>query len=318
MSNRTRVRAATWCKRLVLLQSLLIAACAPDYTHVRDWAGTASFAADYPAVALGRAPEPDPILRPAPAALPANAGQNQPAEAPNSAGIVAMQEALATYLTSLSTLAADGVLPYPEDPFVELAARAGQASEPGGRAVAELGALLRRSTRINARAPQMRATIAAADEAVQTLVTALSDAIVQTEPMATQARLDLAATYAQMEREAREPGTRQSIRHWAALFDREFAAQAAVRMQYRLVLTRIAEGHTLLKARAGHMTQEETARLIRAQADRLQRASAMLPRAPLSMPQREGIGSSPGRSEEAGGGRVPAEKRDPGRAEAGE
>lgn len=317
MSDRTRVPAAMWCRRLALLQGLLLAACAPDYTPVRDWAGVASRAADYPGVALGRHVDADRTAPPIQAAVPTNPDQNAADEAPNAIGIVAMQAALATYLAALSTLAADGVLPYPEDPFVELATHARQASEPGGQAVAELGALLRRSTRGNARAPQMRATIAAADGTVQALVNALSETVARPEPMETRSRSDLAAYYARLEREARDPAARQSARDWAALYDREFAARAAMRTQYVLVLTRIAEGHALLKARSRHMTQEETARMIRAQADLLLRAAAPLPRAPAIPLLLRDQGSEGGRSAQTATGRILANKREALASEAG-
>lgn len=133
--------------RLALgLLAVLLAGCsAPDYTPVRDWARTASLAVDHPA------------------------GLPPPARD----GVVAMQQALATWLAALGRMADDGVLPYPEDPFTDLAPRARQADAAGGEAVAALGALLRRATRQNWRAPQMRDAIAEADPHVQALTAAL-------------------------------------------------------------------------------------------------------------------------------------------------
>jgi hypothetical protein len=132
-------------KRLApgLLAALLFGCSAPDYTPVRDWARTASLAADHPA---------------------AETAQD---------GAAAMRQALATWLAALGRMADDGVLPYPEDPFAELAPRARQADAAGGEAVAALGALLRRATRQNWRAPQVRGAIAEADPHVQALVGAL-------------------------------------------------------------------------------------------------------------------------------------------------
>lgn len=102
-----------------------------------------------------------------------------------------------------------------------------------------------------------------------------------------------------LEREARDPAALQSVRDWAALYDREFASRAAERTQYGLVLTRIGEGHALLRARASHMAQEETVRQIRAQKDSLRRASVALPRAPVAVRQRLGDGADAGRSGES-------------------
>ena len=63
--------------------------------------------------------------------------------------VEAMREALATYLAALGRMADDGVLPYPENPFVELAPQAGRAGTGGEQPVAALGAVLRRATRQN-------------------------------------------------------------------------------------------------------------------------------------------------------------------------
>jgi hypothetical protein len=88
-----------------------------------------------------------------------------------------MQEALATYLAALGRLADDGVLPYLEDPFVDLAARARTGDPSGGEAVAAIGRMLRHASRDNWQAPAMRDAIRAFDPAVQALVTALAGAL---------------------------------------------------------------------------------------------------------------------------------------------
>lgn len=295
MSHRTRVRAVTWCKRLAVLQVLLVTGCsAPDYTPVREWAATASLVADYPAIAVGGVAEPVRVVPPSPSFVPMGSDQNVTSAARAADGILAMQEALVTYLAALATLASDGVLPYRDDPFVQLAVRAAQTGETGCTTVTALGSLLRRSSISNARAPATRDTIVAADGFVQTLITAISDAIAATMPMEARARMDVAGYYSRVESQAREPAARQAVRDSAVLYDREFAARAAARIQYGFVLTRIAEGHALLKARVRTMTQEDTARLIRGQVDRLQRASGLLPRAPAARHQ-TGVGLNPGR-----------------------
>lgn len=104
-------------RHLVPAAFLALVACdAPDYTPVRDWASTASFAVDDRRMA--GSPQSD-------------------------AAILAMQQAMSIYLLAIATLASDGVLPYRDDPFVELAATARAGSERGGQAVAALGTLLR-------------------------------------------------------------------------------------------------------------------------------------------------------------------------------
>lgn len=207
------------CRALAVGLLALLGACnAPDYTPVRDWARSASIAADYPAAA------------------------------PADDGLLAMQEALVAWLSALGVMADDGVLPYPEDPFVELARRAAAADPRGGAAVAALGRTLRHATRNNLRAPALRDTIRASDAAVQALVAALSEAVGRSE----------AVVVAPPASGATPP-----------------AATAAAR--YRALLAEVAAGHALLKEKAGSIAGEETVQRIRAAEDQLRRAARRLP-----------------------------------------
>jgi hypothetical protein len=274
--------------------ALLGGACSPpDYTSVRDWARTASLAADYPSVS---APWVGVAVAPAPA--PATTGADVPIPAPAAPGpapdgVLAMQEALSVYLSAIGTLASDGVLPFREDPFARLAPRAAAADEAGGRAVAALGAFLRKASHTNMQAPEMRDAVVAADPTVQVLVTALSAAVARSSPWEAEDRAAAVALYARLEREARDPAARQAARDLAALRDREFAARAAARARYGLVLARIAEGHALLKARARRITQEEAIRQVRAAEDSLRRAAALLPRGTIADPAPAGCQADP-------------------------
>lgn len=247
----------------IFLLALVAGCSAPDYSAVRNWADTASFAAEYP-----------------PAANDASL-----AEARHAAGrsvvsdsVLSMQQALSIYLSSLGTIAADGVLPYREDPFVELAQRAAPGSEAGAAAIRTLGGLLRRATVRNSRAPQLRETIAATDEPLQSVVGALRASVAGLATMEAEERRAVAAEYDALLLDARGAPAQRALRDLAALRDRELALRAAARANYLLVLARIAEGHALLKASARHITQEETIRQIRAAEDQLRRVSAALPR----------------------------------------
>lgn len=207
-------------RRAWLALLLLPAACsAPDYTPVRDWARTASLAADFP---TGRLPPP--------------------ASADVRDGGLAMRDALATYLTALGRLADDGVLPYPEDPFVELAPQAGRAGTGGEQPVAALGAFLRLATRQNWQAPRLREAIAVNDPSVQALVQSLTAAIARNA----------------------EPDEPPAI--------------ATARAQYAGIITRIGADHALLAAHASDITDEEVVELIRAAEDRMRRSVLALPR----------------------------------------
>ncbi|MBV1798890.1 hypothetical protein [Siccirubricoccus sp. G192] len=248
-----------------MLVVLAVTACTrPDYTSVRDWASTANLAVGYPVATE-------------PCQLPSGYVAAPRPPDPRGDGVRAMQEALATYLSALSTLAADGVLPYREDPFAELASQAAGANQAGAQAVTGLGALLRKATIDNAQAPQLAGTIKQADGNLQALVAALVAAVPETDAGLTEDRRTMAATYAALEQEARDPAARQAARDVAALRDREFAARVAARHTYLSILAQVAVGHVLLKERASHLSQEETARQVRTARDRLLRAAAPLP-----------------------------------------
>ena len=219
--------------------SLLAACNAPDYTPVRDWARTASLAADDPVLGATRPPtEPD--------------------------GVLAMQEALATYLAALARMADDGVLPYMENPFVELATRAASADPAGGEAVSSIGTTLRRATRSNWRAPHLRDAIVIFDPSVQRLVSALAEGAVRLGPSAPPAA------------DARPPAAGRAVSEHPSILQ--------ARADYADVVRRIGEGHALLKERAAHITRGAAVQAILAQQDQLRRAMQALPRPVVTVP----------------------------------
>lgn len=244
---------------LVSLPFAALIGCAPpDYTPVRNWANVAGNAAFYPEL----------VTRPGVAL----------AVSPAADAINAMQQALATYLQALDTLAADGLLMSREDPLAAYAPRVAAMNPKGAEAVTELGGLLRERGRSLARAPQLRATIREADAPVQALIAAMQEAIATLEPQAAATAEQARARYQRLLREARDEPSRQILRDLAGLHEAAFANRAAAIRNYQMVLADIAKGHALLKERAAHLTQEETARQIRAAEAELRRAGARLPR----------------------------------------
>jgi hypothetical protein len=265
------------CRGLALGLLALMGACsAPDYTPVRDWARSASIAADYPAAA------------------------------PADDGVAAMQEALVVWLSALGVMADDGVLPYPEDPFLTVAPRAAAADARGGEAVAALGRTLRHATRNNLQAPALRDTIRGADPAVQALVAALSDALgrraalAEVGGVAPTARAERngaptaraernGAPTARVERngaptaraERNGAPTARAERNGAptarAERDGVQTAAATAAERYRALLAQVAAGHAMLKDKAGEITGAETVQRIRAAEDQLRRAARALP-----------------------------------------
>jgi hypothetical protein len=266
---------------LVAGLALLAAACnAPDYTPVRDWARSASLAADYPAAAL------------------------------DAEGALAMQQALVTWLSALGRMADDGVLPYPEDPFLALAPRAAAADPAAGEAVAALGRTLRHATRNNLRAPALRDTIRGNDAQVQALVVALSAAVARAEagapaPPAAMVPAPPAATVPAPPAAmvpappaalvpappatmvpAPPAATRARGRRGALAAAREPAAPGAdtAASRYLALLAQVGQGHALLAAEVGRITREETVARIRAAEDQLRRAARTLPLPSLPLP----------------------------------
>lgn len=248
-----------------LLASLcLLGACsAPDYSPMRDWAGTASRTADYPALV---------------ATCHVRLGAGAVQQADWLAGTRAMQTAMSLYLSSLGTLAADGVLTHREDPLVAEAAQATVLHDAAGEAIAGLGAVLRRATRRNARAPQLGETIAEADPNLQALIAALASSIGTITSTAISERAAVAARLADEAARSRHPVTRRLMLDMASIQDRDFALRELGRARYIAALTGIAEGHTLLVARLGHLSQEATAREVRRAEDQLRRIADQLPR----------------------------------------
>lgn len=208
---------------------LTLSACsAPDYSPVREWSATAGLA-----VNLGRE-----SLRPVRAACP---------PAPAGAGLEAMQEALAIYLSAIGVLADDGVLPHRENPFAELEGRAAQLDAQGAMAVASLGALLRHATRANAQAPQLRGFITRADPVVQAMVLALARAVRAQAPAG------------------------------------EVPDEGSARAQYARLIERVGSAHSMLRAGADDITRDEVVQRIRAAEAQLRLGVAALPRPILSL-----------------------------------
>lgn len=228
--------------RLVWLMLALLGCSAPDYTPVRDWSAAAGLAVDQPG------------------------GEEDAAQA--------IQEVLAVYFAALGTLATDGVLPHREDPFAALAPRAGRVDAAAGQNIASLGTLLRRASRGNYQAPELRNTITAADPLVQAIMAALLPMVARPAGPEAAARAERAATYATLAQAAPDLATRQSILEWAALRDREAALQAQARADRGALIAQVAADHAMLRARAPRINGEEAVQDIRAAEDRLRRANA--------------------------------------------
>jgi hypothetical protein len=247
----------SWC----FLPALLLAGCSPPaYGAVRDWAGSAASATAWQA----------PRTRPAPAEAPF---------AERTEAISAMQAALDAWFTAPSAIAADGLVRQPEDPLAADAAKAAAVDAEAGHAVGAIGGLLVTATKAIWRAPQTAGAIRAADPAVRVLLHSLANLVGAMEDADTADRAAIAALYAPLEAETRDPAARQAIRDWRTQRQAELEARISGRSAYKHVLARIGEGQALLLDRASHLSQAETARRLRSAEETLRRAAALLPRA---------------------------------------
>jgi hypothetical protein len=197
----------------------LLAGCAlPPNTALRDWSRTAS------------------VLVSAPAAAHAVIDDD---------GSRAMQASLSIYLYALGVVAAEGILTFREDAYVSLPPRAATTDPTAGRAVAELGAVLRAAHQANPE-PNARAYSAGKATFVEDL---------RLRPMIREA----------------DPAVQVLVS--------TLAADAPPEGAYRTVLAHIGAGHALLALRARSLVkldQRETEREIREAEDDLLRAAARL------------------------------------------
>jgi hypothetical protein len=209
----------------------LLAACAPDYSAVRDWSVQAREAVLPPASlrpAIGLAVAPPP-----PAEVTAEGREG---------AVRALQEAAAAWLGALAYMADDGLPRGRTNPFGPLAARVMPLDAEGAAAVDALGETLAYGVRRNWRAPQLRVAVERGDAPFQGVIAALKR---QTEAL-----------------------------------DGEAAGRGAARQDEtgpaarRAALALVGEGHTMLEARRGRLSDGETARMLRLQESELRRLMA--------------------------------------------
>lgn len=209
----------------------LLAACAPDYSAVREWSVQAREtllppASLRPAIGLAIAPPP-------PAEVTAEGREG---------AVRALQEAAAAWLGALAYIADDGLPRGRTNPFGPLAARVMPFDAEGAAAVDALGETLADGVRRNWRAPQLRVAVERGDAPFQAVIAAL--------------------------------------RRQTEVLDGEAAGQGATvqddhgPVARRAAMALVGEGHALLEARRGRLSDGETARMLRLQESELRRLMA--------------------------------------------
>jgi hypothetical protein len=154
-----------------LLGLLLPAACAPDYSAVRDWSAT------------GR----EAVLPPVPARPLATPAAGAPRPAPITAtgrqgAIQAAREAAAAWLGLLAWVADDGLPPSRVNLLEPHAAALRPFDAEGAEAVLQLGEAMAFGARRNWRAPQLRVAVARGDAPFRGVLAVLGRLLPQDAP----------------------------------------------------------------------------------------------------------------------------------------
>jgi hypothetical protein len=254
-------RSDTQMPRFRLTMALLLlgalTACSPDYSAIRDWSARAR------EIVL---PSPDPGA-PAPPAAPA------PAEPDRRDALLALRDAAGAWLGALALFADDGFLRERDNPLLPLAARARPFDPEGAAAIADLGEAMAFAARRNWRAPQLAYAVDRGNASFQSLLAALE------RQRAALAAAPLALPEPAAPGRRPTPPARAPLDAWHAEREAERAREAARRdMAGQAAVARIAEGHALLHERRRHLSQAETARLIRAQESELNRLAPLVQR----------------------------------------
>lgn len=234
----------------------LLAACAPDYSAVRDWSVQARETLLPPA-----------SLRPATGLAVAPPPPVEVTEVGREGAVRALQEAAAAWLGALAYIADDGLPRGRTNPFGQLAARVVPFDAEGAAAVDELGETLAYGVRRNWRAPQLRIAVERGDAPFQGVIAALRR---QTEALDAEAagRLDGEAV-GRLDGEAVGQLDGEAVGRAATVYDENGPAAR------RAALALIGDGHALLEARRGRLAAGETARALRLQASELRRLACV-------------------------------------------
>jgi hypothetical protein len=259
-----------WSKTWLLL-ALPLAACAPDYSAVRDWSRTAAIVAEYPGVPAAAAAQPARIaaLGTTPAADPARAARVE--------ALRASQEAARTWLALLAFMADDGLLTQRGNPMGNLAARIEPADAEGAAAVRALGDHMARAAFARYRAPQLSYAVDESRDAMRGTLAAMTRLVQALEGDGAAEQAALAARFDSLAASLRDPSARALLAETRATREADLARRATLTATYLETLKRLQEGHEVLVSRVNYLSQSDTARLVRAQEAALRRAAAALP-----------------------------------------
>lgn len=240
-----------------------VAACT-DLGAVRDFAQVSAETGSYRAIVDSWEAHPTRMARYRPQSAALFAAQRAEREAQRD-GLLALQEALTTYMASLGRLAADEAVTFRTATLAQAATKAGVFGANATGAVTALSDLLLRAGASAWRQREVAQVIGAANAPLQEIVAAARTFV--REGVAAQDEAERAAIaffYGSLERGSGDRAARQAVREWRELRDREVSQQAAAREAYLKALEAIGRGHQVLHDHRDRLSVEETTRQVRA------------------------------------------------------
>ena len=239
-------------RALLILLVVQLAACAPDYTAVRDWASQARDA--MLPIEATRAPRPP--VAPVPAAPVTQGGQ--------AGAVLALQEGAAAWLGMLAFLADDGWPTQRENPLTDLVARVQPYDAEGAAGLHELGELMAYAARRDTRAPWLSTAVERSDPSFQKVIAALQR---QSAAMAAEAPAS-----PRSEPPGNVPPAQRTLAQQVAAMRQADADRQRIARDARVAaLARVAEGHAFLLEHKDDLSKSDTARLLRVQEMELRR-----------------------------------------------
>jgi hypothetical protein len=229
-----------------------LAACAPDYTAVRDWAAQARDA--LLPIEATRAPRPP--VAPVPAAPVTQDGR--------AGAVLALQEGAAAWLAMLAFLADDGWPRQRDNPLTDLVAKVQPYDPEGAAALKDLGELMAYAARRDTRAPWLSTAVERSDPSFQKVIAALQR---QSAALAAASR-----SSPQAGPPRNLPPVQRALAEEVAATRQAEANRQRIAQDARVAaLAGVAEGHAFLLAHKDALSKSDTARLLRVQEMELRR-----------------------------------------------
>lgn len=259
---------------LPLAVGLLTAACT-DLSAVRDFATLSAETGAYRGVVQTFAEHPARMVRYRPQLAPVFEANRAAREAERE-GLIALQETLTAYMSSLGKLAADETITFQTAPLAQAAAKAGAIAPETVAPVSAVADLLLRAAAGAWRQREVVAIIDGANAPLQVIVAALKRTVGAVADEEAAERTGIEQFYGTLERRSSDPAARQAMREWREVRDGDVIAQRSSREAFLKAIDAIGRGHQVLYDNRNQLSLAETIRQIRAVEAELKTAAALL------------------------------------------